>query len=484
MWNWVAVPGDWLTRLVVQRGLAGIYLIAFLVAVNQFRPLLGEHGLLPAPAYLRRTSFRESPSLFHWRYSDQLLLAVAWTGVVVAGLAVLGITESGPLWVSMLAWALLWVLYLSIVNIGQMFYGFGWESLLLEAGFLAVFLGSADVAPPLPVLLLMRWLVFRLELGAGLIKLRGDRCWRDLTCLNHHHETQPMPGPLSRWFHRLPRRVHKAEVLANHVAQLVVPFGLLLPQPVAGIAAVLLIVTQLWLVLSGNFSWLNAVTIVLTCAALSGSQLDAVLPVSPPETLAMPAWFAAASLLLTAGVAALSWQPVRNMASGGQVMNQSFNRYHLVNTYGAFGTVTRDRFEVIIEATLDPRPGPDSEWREFEFKGKPGDPRRRPPQIAPYHLRLDWMLWFVALSPAYAGAWFEPFLIKLLQHDPAVRKLLRSVPFGQPPAVVRARLYRYRFADTRARRAGDWWTRSLITELFPAVRLGDRDGRPVLLPPG
>src|ERR671932_1631340 len=130
----------------------------------------------------------------------------------------------------MLLWAVPWALYLSIVNVGQVWYGFGWESLLCEAGFLAIFLGNADVAPPTPVLWLLRWLLFRLEFGAGLIKLRGDTCWRDLTCLRYHHETQPMPGPLSRWFHRLPAPVHKVEVAVNHVTQLVAPFLLFAPQ--------------------------------------------------------------------------------------------------------------------------------------------------------------------------------------------------------------------------------------------------------------
>lgn len=120
-------------------------------------------------------------------------------------------------------WAVLWALYLSIVNVGQTWYGFGWESLLLETGFLAVFLGNERTAPPVIVLWLMRWVLFRVEFGAGMIKLRGDRCWRDLTCLYYHHETQPMPGPLSWYFHHLPKLFHRVEVAANHVTQLLVP---------------------------------------------------------------------------------------------------------------------------------------------------------------------------------------------------------------------------------------------------------------------
>src|SRR5699024_1913255 len=138
-----------------------------------------------------------------------------------------------------------------------------WESLLLEAGFLAVFLGNDSVAPPVLTLYLLRWLLFRLEFGAGLIKMRGDRCWRKLTCLDYHHETQTMPVPFSWSFHHLPRTLHRVQVAANHVTQLIVPFALFAPQPACGVAAAVMILTQLWLVGSGNFSWLNWVAIVL-----------------------------------------------------------------------------------------------------------------------------------------------------------------------------------------------------------------------------
>src|SRR6478609_4466416 len=246
-----------LTRVLLQRGLAAIYLLASWCVIRQFRPLLGERGLLPVPDFLQRVTFREAPSLFHFRYSDRLLAGVGWAGLGLSVLAVTGVSERGPLWLSLAVWLTLYVLYLSIVNVGQTFYGFGWESMLLEAGFFAAFLGPSHVRPsPVPILIL-RWMLFRVELGAGLIKLRGDACWRDLTCLYYHHETQPLPNPLSWRFHHLPAWTHRAEVLGNHAAQLVAPWLLFLPQPVAGIGAVLMIVTQCWLLLSGNFSWLN-----------------------------------------------------------------------------------------------------------------------------------------------------------------------------------------------------------------------------------
>ena len=456
--DWLAADGYWLSRLVLQRGLAAVYLVAFAVAWRQFPALLGERGLTPVPRFVRAVGFARAPSLFQWHYSDRLLRLVAGTGMVVSLACVLGLPERGPLPVSMVAWLLLWVLYLSIVNVGQIWYGFGWESLLLEAGFLAVFLGSSATSPPTLVLLAFRWLLFRLEFGAGLIKLRGDPCWRDLTCLQFHHETQPMPNPLSWWFHRLPPSLHRVEVLANHGTQLVVPWFLFAPQPVAGAAAVVVIVTQAWLVLSGNFSWLNVTTMVLAVSALD-------LAGSPPE-LSSPGWYRALTAVVAAVVVVLSWWPVRNLLGRRQAMNASFNQLHLVNTYGAFGSVTKTRYEVVIEGTADPHAAPTSEWREYEFKGKPGDVHRRPRQFAPYHLRLDWLMWFAALSPAYAEAWFTPFLGKLLEGDEQTLRLLRVNPFAdRPPRAVRARLYRYRFTTRAERRAtGAWWHRALERE--------------------
>lgn len=281
--EWFTAPDYWLSRVVVQRGLGVLYLVAFLTAAGQFRALIGEHGLLPVPRFLRDVPFRHAPSLFHLRYSDRLFAAVAWGGAALSAAVVAGVTDLVPLWAAMLMWAALWLLYLSIVNVGQTWYAFGWESLLLEAGFLAVFLGNDDTGPPVLILWLMRWLVFRVEFGAGLIKMRGDACWRDLTCLYYHHETQPMPGPLSWFFHHLPRGAHRAETAANHFAQLVVPVALFTPQPVASVAACVVILTQLWLVLSGNFAWLNWLTIVLAVAALDGSYAAA-----PPPAASVP----------------------------------------------------------------------------------------------------------------------------------------------------------------------------------------------------
>jgi hypothetical protein len=365
----------------------------------------------------------------------------------------------------MAVWGVLWVLYLSIVNVGQTWYGFGWESLLLEAGFLAVFLGNGQVAPPVPVLWLVRWLLFRVEFGAGMIKIRGDACWRRLTCTRYHHETQPMPGPLSWFFHHLPAPLHRIEVAANHFVQLLVPFLLFTPQPVATWAALAMTATQLWLVASGNFAWLNWLTIALACAALSVDALPGGL--ATRHFAPAPLWYQVLAWAVTALVLALSHRPARNLLSRRQQMNRSYNRLHLVNAYGAFGSVNRLRLEVVVEGERD------GGWREYEFRGKPGELRRLPRQYAPYHLRLDWLMWFAGISPAYARSWFTGFAARLLVNDPDTLRLLRHNPFPQaPPLRIRARLYRYRFTSWRVlRETGAWWERTLVREYLAPVTL-------------
>ncbi|MFD9974128.1 lipase maturation factor family protein [Streptomyces sp. NPDC059017] len=470
--EWFSAPDYWLSRLVFQRALAAVYLAAFVGAALQFRALIGERGMLPVPDYLRYAPMRRAPSIFQLHYSDRFFACCAWAGAVLSAALLGGAADHLPLWTAMLWWAALWALYLSIVNVGQTWYAFGWESLLLETGFLAVFLGNERTAPPVLVLWLLRWLLFRVEFGAGLIKVRGDECWRRLTCLYHHHETQPMPGPLSWFFHRLPGPLHRVEAAANHVTQLLVPVLLFTPQPVASVAAGLIVVTQLWLVLSGNFAWLNWLTIALALSAVDLSAFAGPHPLPAP-----PLWYEVLVIAATVLVLALSHHPVRNLVSRRQAMNRSFDPLHLVNTYGAFGTVGRVRYEVVIEGTDEPVPRPGTVWREYEFKGKPGDLRRLPRQYAPYHLRLDWLLWFAALSPAYARSWFGGFVERLLENDRDTLRLLRRNPFPDaPPSYVRARLYHYTFTDwRRLRSTGAWWQRRYLREYLPPTRLNRTD---------
>ena len=482
--EWFGAPDYWFARQVVQHGVAAIYLIAFVAAARQFRALIGEQGMLPVPRFVARVSFRRAPSISHLHYSDRFFGVVCWLGAGLSAGIVAGVADLVTLWAAMVMWLVVWVLYLSVVNVGQRWYGFGWESILLEAGFLAIFLGNDRTAPPLLVIWMVRWLLFRVEFGAGLIKLRGDRCWRDLTCLYYHHETQPMPGPLSWFFHHLPKPLHRIEVAGNHFGQILVPFGLCAPQPVASVAGAIVIVTQSWLLVSGNFAWLNWLTIILAFSAIDHSAAAALLPLPNRPALAAlaepPVWFAALVIALTVLVVFLSIWPVRNMISTHQRMNMSYNPYHLVSTYGAFGGISRVRLEVVIEGTDDQEITEQTVWKEYEFRGKPGNLRRLPRQWAPYHLRLDWMMWFAAISPRYASDWLIPFVARLLRNDRATLRLLRHNPFPEsPPRYVRAQLYEYRFTTWREliqERA--WWRRALRGEYLPPVALANANSAP------
>jgi hypothetical protein len=480
----------WLSRFLFQRGLALVYLIAFLVALNQFRPLLGEHGLLPVPNFVRQVPFADSPSLFYLVPKDAAFAAAAWAGIALSLVALAGVSGRFSLGISMAVWGALWAIYLSLVNVGQVFYGYGWETMLLEAGFCAIFLGEGATAPNMIPLWILRWMEFRVMFGAGLIKLRGDSCWRDLTCLDYHYETQPIPNPLSWYFHALPKWTLHSGVAFNHFIEIVVPFGYFLPQPFATIAGALTMLFQFLLMLSGNLSFLNLLTVVLAIPMLDGRLLARLLshtplPIHAPAVHEAGRWHYYAVLGYAAVVVLLSIRPAINLVSSRQLMNASFEPLHLVNTYGAFGSIGRTRYEIIVEGSSDPAM-PDGSWRAYEFKGKPGDPLRMPPQIAPYQLRLDWQMWFAAMSQYTDEPWFVNFVAKLLQGDRAVLSLLRVNPFpAAPPRFIRARLYRYRFSTAPERaKSGAWWQRELAGLWFPAVSLETPGFRQILVDQG
>ena len=476
------------TTWLFLRALGAVYTVAFLGLALQIGPLLGENGLLPVSAFLERigdgseTPWLRVPSLMWLNDSDGFMLSLAWLGVGLGTALLVGHASV----IHMLA---LWVLYSSFVNVGQLFYGYGWEILLLEVGFLSVFLvplwkggwhGTGGPSSPRAVLWLLRWVLFRIMFGAGLIKLRGDACWWDLTCLLYHYETQPIPNPLSPYFHALPDLIHKAGVLFNHLVEVVVPFLLIGTPRLRWIAGGLMLLFQTMLILSGNLCWLNYLTVVLCLSCFDDRVWHGLLQhtqtlcrwwnrrsdrtaTSPRRRVAVGA--------LCALVAYLSIGPIGNLLSTRQAMNTSFDPLHLVNTYGAFGHIGKTRPEIILLGTLDPTPGPTSEWVEYEFKCKPGDVNRRPCVVSPYHLRLDWQIWFAAMADYRTQPWLVHFVYKLLHADPGALSLLALDPFdGQRPTAIRADLYQYHFAP---RGAQAHWTRERQRAYLPILRAAD-----------
>ena len=475
-----------LTRFVLLRLLGLVYAVAFLVLIQQQEPLLGHDGILPADRFLARVAASfdstaaaagELPTLFWLDVSAPARHAAAWTGFGLAVAVLCGATNA-------LVQLALWALYLSFVQIGQLFYGYGWETQLCETGFLAIFLcpvrtlGPFTAAPPTTVVWFYRWLIARIMLGAGLIKLRGDPCWRELTCLVWHYETQPVPNPLSWWLAAQPRWFHVVGTAFNHVVELGAPWLILLGRWGNRIAGAFFVVFQTILIASGNLSFLNWLTIVPALACLDDAVWRRLVPAAwvaraaaaerPPSRLHRG--LAAALVVL---VAWLSVAPVRNLLSPHQAMNRSFDRLHLVNTYGAFGSVGRERDEIVLEGTDDPAPGPNTAWRAYEFPCKPGDPMRRPCLISPYHYRLDWQMWFAAMSTIDREPWLVRLVVKLLRGDADLKPLLAVDPFPTtPPRFVRATLWRYRFT-----RPGDgdpaWWQRTYVGEYLRPIALDD-----------
>ncbi len=481
----------WLVRAALLRSLGLIYAVAFAILVQQGPALLGEQGILPAAGFVEAVSknlgsksagFWELPSLFWLSASDAWLQAGAWAGLLGA-LAMVAGFSSAPLLLT------LWALYLSFTKIGQIFYGYGWDMLLCEAGFLASFLApawrprelDARSPPPLVVIVLFRWLTFRLMFGAGMIKLRGDPCWTDLTCLAYHYETQPNPGPLSPLFHAAPLWFHKLGTAFNHFVEALVPFGLFGPRPVRAIAGTLVIVFQAILILSGNLSFLNWLTLFLALACFDDQQLLRVVPRRFRETLRARVAAVAdaklsrarhvATVALALVVAVLSFNPVWNLLSPRQAMNASFEPFGLVNTYGAFGSVSRERYEVVIEGTADGVLSEHSKWLEYQLPCKPGDVYRRPCWVTPYHYRLDWQLWFVPLSPDRQWPWFLSLTRKLLNGDARTLALFAQNPFpDRPPRYIRASYFRYTLAPLGARPV---WHRQRVGQYLPPTSLDD-----------
>jgi hypothetical protein len=462
-------PSCWLTRFWLLRLLGLVYLFAFLSLANQVLPLIGEDGLLPAARYLDAArqadhGFADAPSIFWIACPDWALVGLAWVGVALSLAVAAGYANAILL-------GLLWVLYFSYLVVGQEWFGYGWESQLTETGFLAIFLVPLLDGRPFPrrrpprlIIFLFRWLVLRIMLGAGLIKLRGDPCWVELTCLDAHFETQPIPNPLSPALHALPHAVLAAGVAFNHLCELVAPLFVFARPRLRHIAGLAMLSFQLFLIVSGNLSFLNWLTIVAIVACFDDGALARVTPRWLRDKAEAARARAAPSigqrrtvLVLFVVYCVISLPALFNLLSSEQKMNYSFNRLHLASAYGAFGAMGKERHEIVFQGTLDETIGPATEWREYQFPCKPGDPARRPCARAPYHHRLDWQLWFAPFGRWQDAPWTAHLVWKLLHGDPGVRSLLAGDPFpDRPPRWIRALRFRYRFGDD------SWWQRELI----------------------
>jgi hypothetical protein len=480
----------WLTRFVLLRLLGVIYVIAFLAAIHQLVPLIGSDGLTPVRLYLplvvnhfgsNFNAFWELPSLFWFDDSDTMLRVVPWIGLILSCAVAAGFANSIMLGV-------LWVLYLSIVHVGQDWYGFGWEIQLCETGFLAIFLVPLLDARPFParptpyvVIVLFRVLVVKIMLGAGLIKLRGDAWWHDLTALNYFFETQPIPNPLSVYFHHLPHGFLAFGVLFTFFVELFVPLFAFWPRPARLASGLIMASLQIILIIGGNFAFLNWLTLLPALACLDDRFLRRFLPkrltaqATQAETVtkrSLP--MEITSYVLAVPIGGLTILVIANLCSPNQRMIESYEPFDLVSSYGVFGAVTQNigwptRHVVIYEGTSGTDPHAETGWKEYRWLGQVSDPAAAPIQIAPYQPHLDWQLWFAPMGTPDEFPWTVSLVSKLLHNDPQALSLIGPNPFPDaPPKYIRIVSYIYHFAPP-GNPQHVYWTRERVGLWLPAV---------------
>jgi hypothetical protein len=437
------------------RILAAIYFVAFCSFGLQIKGLIGARGILPAGRFLAAVhdmfgleSYWMAPSVFWIAHSDAFL-----TGVCVAGAAISLVLLTGYL--ERAALLLLYVLYLSLCTIGQDFMSFQWDMLLLETGFLAIFLGTSKA-----MILLFRWLLFRLTFLSGAVKLLShDRTWRSLDAMTFHYWTQPLPTPAAWYMAQLPLGFQRFSTAAVLIIELPVPFLIFAPRRWRFLSAGCILFLQALIFVTGNYTFFNLLTMAL-CLFLFDDEALAKLRLRMRNVRTRPAVAAVAALVIVT----LSGLELWGVFFGGDSsVVRAAAPFGVVNTYGLFAVMTTSRPEIVVQGSND-----GDNWLDYEFKFKPGDLKKAPRWVAPYQPRLDWQMWFAALSNYQSNPWFSNFMVRLLQGSPEVLGLLANNPFpAAPPKYVRALVFDYSFT----RDGGDWWRRTPRGLYFPATAL-------------
>ena len=464
MWN----PESYTTAAALMPRLLGfIYFFAIGAFLFQIRGLLGKNGILPITDYLKhfrihypRKRFFYIPTLFWLKASDQALMSLTLLGTLISIVLMLGFYPAVCL-------GLLFLIYLSIVSVGQDFLSFGWESFLLEITFYTFWMSLTPI-PNLMMWICLNFLLFRFHIQAGAVKLQSrDRAWRDLTALGYHYQSQPLPNTWAWYAYKWPVGVQKASTFLMFVVELAVPFGLFLMDDIRAGVGIAFIGFQYFIWLTGNFSYLNHLTAAFSTITFSNVFLSPFLQSQP----AIPAnWFVNGLLSVIGTVFIVlqlmrfwqHFQPHRHFLA--QWLNW-FSTLHLVNRYGLFAIMTKERYEIIVEGSEDGKI-----WKEYLCWYKPSEITRRPRRISPYQPRLDWQMWFLPFDDFEAENWFHQFLYHLLKGTPEVLKLIRFNPFpDKPPLYIRALMYDYKFSSKSEKKEHGWWWRREFTGLYSPV---------------
>ena len=459
------------------RLLAIIYLIAFFDLTSQILGLVGDQGILPLQPWLEAVlldlgwqAYLFLPTLLWIDQSNLFLQSITWAG---CGLSLLLFFNILP----RLSLLLLFVCYLSLVNAGQTFLHFQWDGLLLEAGFLAIFLRPDSRI----MIFLFRWLLFRLRFMSGISKLAmGDPSWLGMYALVYYFETQPLPHVGAWYFHNLPQILLIAATVMVLIIEIIVPFMMFLSRRYRFIAAWLTLGLQLLILLSSNHNWFNLLSMALCLFLFDDKAVSKVVPpglqrwllrgggairINGPSSGAFRVFSGTlAAVIIVAGVLntyrmAVSEEINQHIHAALDVLQ----RWHIVNTYHVFPTMTTRQVELKIEGSID-----GIEWKPYQFKYRPDELSQAPPIVIPRQPRLDWMVWFVPLHPRHLP-WFDAFLRSLLENSPHVTALLKHNPFAdQAPNYIRVHAWHYRFTSPQQRdENGNWWQRQYLGLFAP-----------------
>jgi predicted DCC family thiol-disulfide oxidoreductase YuxK len=465
------------------RFLGLIYLIAFLSFWVQVDGLIGDRGLMPVPQLLTDAhtqlggqAYLALPTLCWLNSSNAFLHFLCGAGAALSVLLIVGIAP-------ILCLVLLFASYLSLTVVGQTFFSFQWDVLLLETGFLAIFLAPwrwwperrQPAAPSRVALFLLHFLLFKLMLMSGVVKLTsGDSTWINLTALDYHYWTQPLPTVIGWWADKSPEWFKHFSTAFVLVVEIAAAFLIWLPRRLRllGCAAILLL--QIVIGLTGNYAFFNLLTIALCLLLIDDAVWPRALHLTKPTSTGRrwPVWLPIGVLLLTMPMNAVlifnAFRPEAKWPRPLEQMYRAIASFRIVNGYGLFRVMTKERLEIILEGSDDAL-----EWKTYEFKWKPGALDRVPGFVEPHQPRLDWQMWFAALSDARQNPWFLALAFRLLENSPEVVGLLGENPFpDKPPRYLRAEIYRYRFSTmAEHRQTGAWWQREEAGTYLPTVSL-------------
>ena len=450
--------------------LGAIYFFSFGAFLFQIKGLLGKNGILPVVDYLRaiqiyakKSRYFYYPSLFWINSSDTMLLVIPALGTLLGLLLFIGIFPPIVL-------LCLIVLHLSILSVGQDFLSFGWEGFLLELSYNAFFLSLTNT-PNLFVWISLNFLIFRFHFEAGTSKLESrDPNWRNLTAIKFHYQSQPIPNTIAWYIHKLPLIFHKASTFMMFFTELVVPFFALFGNAESRlIAFVFLFGLQFFIWSTGNFSYLNHLTVVLIIPLIANKYLTSLfsIPQIEPTNFYLEAMLSIAGLSLILLQIIAMWNHYFPNMWTRKITRQIYH-LHLANRYGIFAIMTTTRYEIVLEGSDDGQ-----EWKEYEFYYKPSKLNRRPRRISPYQPRIDWQAWFLPFQDYDQQDWFQNLIVRILQGTPEVLTLLKYNPFpDKPPRYMKAETYIYEFTDFKTKTEKKcWWKRSYVGPYSPTVQL-------------